>query len=219
MKIVLLGAPGAGKGTHAKRLSQELQIPHISTGDLLRSNVAAKSALGMEAKEYMNKGLLVPDALVTKMLTERFKQSDVKTGFLLDGYPRTMNQAKTLDEILSGLKMSIDYALNLDVSDQVVVQRLSGRLVCRKCGANFHRVNMPPKQAGKCDACGGELYQRDDDKEETIKNRLAVYKKEVSALLEYYQAQKKLRIVSADNGVQEVLQSIVRLLKPDAGTL
>ncbi len=214
MRLVLLGAPGAGKGTHAKMLSKELQLPHVSTGDLLRSNVANNTPLGQEAQGYMTKGLLVPDELVTKMLTERFKQPDVKKGFILDGYPRTINQAKTLDRILAEFTMTIDYALNLAVSDETVIQRLSGRLVCRACGANFHRVNMPPKKEGICDVCGGELYQRADDKEETIKKRLTVYKNEVAALLEYYQTQKKLRTVSADKSVEQVLQAIVRLISP-----
>ncbi|HOW42967.1 MAG TPA: adenylate kinase [Candidatus Omnitrophota bacterium] len=214
MRLVLLGAPGAGKGTHAKMLSKELKLPHVSTGDLLRSNVANNTPLGQEAQGYMTKGLLVPDELVTKMLTERFKQPDVQKGFILDGYPRTINQAKTLDRILAGFTMTIDYALNLEVSDETVIQRLSGRLVCRTCGANFHRVNMPPKREGICDVCGGELYQRADDKEETIKKRLTVYKNEVAALLEYYQTQKKLRTVSADKSVEQVLQAIVRLISP-----
>jgi adenylate kinase len=195
-------------------LSKELQLPHVSTGDLLRSNVANNTPLGQEAQGYMTKGLLVPDELVTKMLTERFKQPDVKKGFILDGYPRTINQAKTLDRILAEFTMTIDYALNLAVSDETVIQRLSGRLVCRACGANFHRVNMPPKKEGICDVCGGELYQRADDKEETIKKRLTVYKNEVAALLEYYQTQKKLRTVSADKSVEQVLQAIVRLISP-----
>jgi adenylate kinase len=195
MRLVLLGPPGAGKGTQAKGLAKELKLAHISTGDLLRQNVAAKTALGLEAKDYMNKGLLVPDTLVTKMLE--------------DGYPRTINQAKTLDSILSAKKMELDVVFDLDSSEPVIIQRLSGRLVCKKCGALFHKTNMPPKADMLCDNCGGALYQRDDDKEETIKKRLSVYRSEVAALLDYYRASKLLVTVSADDDAAVVLKQII----------
>jgi adenylate kinase len=206
MRLVLLGPPGAGKGTQAKGLAKELRLAHISTGDL---NVAANTALGLEAKDYMNKGLLVPDALVTKMLEERFGQPDVKQGFILDGYPRTINQAKTLDSILSAKKMALDVVFDLDSSERVIIQRLSGRLVCKKCGSLFHKTNMPAKVDMVCDNCAGALYQRDDDKEETIKKRLAVYRSEASALLDYYSASKLLVTVSADDDAAVVLKKII----------
>ncbi|HOU37251.1 MAG TPA: nucleoside monophosphate kinase, partial [Candidatus Omnitrophota bacterium] len=166
--------------------------------------------LGLEAKDYMNKGLLVPDSLVTMMLEDRFGQADVKNGFILDGYPRTLNQAKTLDAILARRAMKIDVVFDLDSSEAVIVQRLSGRLVCRKCGALFHRTNMPPKREGVCDQCGGQLYQRDDDKEATIKKRLAVYRSEVAALLEYYRTAGILTTISADDDAAVVLKKIIQ---------
>lgn len=210
MRIVLLGPPGAGKGTQAKAMARELKLAHISTGDLLRQNVAQSTQLGLEAKDYMNKGLLVPDTLVTRMLEDRFDQADVKQGFILDGYPRTLNQAKTLDAILAKRAMKINVVFDLDSSEPVIVQRLSGRLVCRKCGALFHRTNMPPKREGVCDQCGGELYQRDDDKEATIKKRLAVYRSEVASLLEHYRNAGILTTVSADDDAAVVLKKIIQ---------
>ncbi|MDD5730290.1 MAG: adenylate kinase [Candidatus Omnitrophica bacterium] len=211
MRIVLLDPPGAGKGTQAKVLAKELKLPHISTGDLLRQNVAQATELGKQAKDYMDKGLLVPDELVTKMLTKRFQQQDTKPGFILDGYPRNLNQAKVLEEILKKNNAPIDFVVYLDASAGVIIQRLSGRLVCKDCGVNFHRTNMPPKKEGVCDACGGKLYQRTDDKEETIKNRLAVYRKEVKDLALYYQKINKLHRISADDDAKVVLEKIVKL--------
>ena len=213
MNIVLLGPPGAGKGTQAKVLAKKLNVPHISTGDLLRQNVAAGSELGAKAKDYMNKGLLVPDALVTQMLGERFKQAELKTGFILDGYPRNLNQAKELDVLLATLSMRIDKAIDLVSSEAVIIQRLSGRLVCRTCGSLFHKTNMPPTKEGVCDACGGELYQRTDDKEETIRNRLVVYREEVAALLKYYKEKGLLVSVNADGEASLVLDKIIELLR------
>lgn len=212
MNIVLLGPPGAGKGTQAKVLAKKLGVPHISTGDLLRQNVAAGTPLGAKAKDYMNKGLLVPDELVGQMLEARLREDDVKKGFILDGYPRNLNQAKELDSLLGRLGMRIDKAIDLVASEQVIVQRLSGRLVCRKCGALYHRTNMPPKKAGVCDLCGGELYQRSDDKEETIRKRLAVYRDEVAALLKYYEEKGLLVRVPSDDEATVVLDRMLELL-------
>ena len=212
MRIVLLGPPGAGKGTQSKQLAQRLTLPHISTGDILRQNVARQTSLGNQAQDYMNKGLLVPDELVTKMLSDRFDQPDVKKGFILDGYPRNLNQAKVLDEILKLKNMKIDLVIDLDCSEPVIIQRLSGRLVCRKCGANFHKTNMPPKANGICDNCGGELYHRADDKVETIKKRLRVYRDEVSALIEYYQQHGLLKQVKADGQAELVLEEMLKLV-------
>lgn len=217
--IVLLGPPGAGKGTQAIRLAQELILPHISTGEILRQNVKDLTSLGEEAEDYMNRGLLVPDALVAKMLTERFDRPDVKKGFILDGYPRNISQAKTLDDILSSKKLDISTVFYLDTSDEVIIQRLSGRLVCKVCGLNFHIKNIPPKNKGMCDSCGGKLYQRKDDSEGTVKKRLEVYKKEAAALIEFYEAKQKLHRLSADGNSEDVLKQIVEVAQKCDDTL
>ena len=211
MYLVLLGPPGAGKGTQAKRLAEKLKLPHISTGDILRQNVKDATALGKEAKGIMDKGLLVPDDLVASMLDERFNNSDIKKGFILDGYPRTLTQAKTLDEILARKKLAVDLVVYLNTSDDVIIKRLTGRLVCSKCGANFHVVNMPPKAAGLCDNCQGSLYQRSDDNEVTVRKRLEVYKNEVASLIKYYNQQNKLHSLNADLDAFEVLEQITLL--------
>ena len=213
IRIILLGPPGAGKGTQSVKLAQQLSLPHISTGDLLRHNVKDGTELGKEAKDYMNKGQLVPDELVAQMLVKRFGMEDVKGGFILDGYPRNINQAKTLDGILKNKKMAIDMVIYLDTSDVVIIQRLSGRLVCSSCAANFHKTNMPPKVDGVCDHCKAKLYQRIDDKEETIKNRIVVYKNEVAALIKYYQDSNKLHSLNADGDAGIVLNKIMELAK------
>jgi len=219
MKIILLGPPGAGKGTQAKVLAKRLNIAHISTGDLLRQNVSCGTELGKLAQDFMNKGALVPDELVTKMLKARFDGQDVKNGFILDGYPRTIKQAESLDAILKERNLSIDKAIYLDTSDKVVIQRLSGRLVCRKCGANFHITNMPPKIDKICDNCSGELFTRVDDKEETIKNRLEVYKKESQPVINYYRKKEKLEPVVADGEANAVLDNVILLLKKQNDSL
>jgi len=213
MRLILLGPPGAGKGTQAIRLAQELGLPHISTGDILRQNVKEGTPLGKEAKDYMDRGLLVPDELLSKLLNQRFQQPDVGRGFILDGYPRNLNQAETLDEILKQRKMAVEQVFYLDTSDAVIIQRLTGRLVCSKCGANFHKTNMPPKIDGVCDHCGGSLYQRTDDKEETVRKRISVYKNEVSSLIKYYEDRKKLHRLSADIEAEIVLNKIIGLAK------
>lgn len=209
MRIILLGPPGAGKGTQAKELAKRLNLPHISTGDILRKNVAKNSDLGKRAKDFMNKGALVPDELVTQMLIERLSLVDTKGGFILDGYPRNLSQAESLDETLKAKKMDIDMAVYLDTSDSVIIQRLSGRLVCRSCGMIFHIKNMPPRKDKVCDSCGAELFQRSDDKEETIKKRLLVYKEESAPLIEYYGKKNKLFHLSADLDADIVLEKIV----------
>ncbi len=211
MRMVLLGPPGAGKGTQAKVLSSRLELAHISTGDLLRQNVKDSSDLGREAKGFMDKGLLVPDELVAKMLEERFSRPDIKRGFILDGYPRNLNQAKTLEAMLKDAGSGIDAVIYLDSSEKVIIQRLSGRLVCGSCGLNFHSTNMPPKTAGICDKCGGKLYQRSDDKEETVLRRLEVYRNEVASLIDYYEKEKKLYRISADKDAEVVLNEIMSL--------
>jgi adenylate kinase len=213
MRIILLGPPGAGKGTQAKILAERLNVPHVSTGDLLRENVKNHTALGQEAKDFMDRGLLVPDELVAKMLMERFNQADIRSGCILDGYPRNVHQAETLDEMLRIKDMNIDMVVYLDASEPVILQRLTGRLVCRNCGANFHIHNMPPKKISICDLCGGELYQRTDDKEETVRKRLEVYKKEVASLIKYYEKGAKLHRLSADEDARLVLDKILELGK------
>ena len=211
MNLVLLGSPGAGKGTQAKRLAEKLKLPHISTGDILRLNVKEGTDLGKQAKGIMEKGLLVPDDLVAQMLDKRFNNPDIKKGFILDGYPRTLAQAKTLDEILARKNMVVDLVVYLNASDEVIIKRLTGRLVCSKCGANFHVTNMPPKLKGVCDNCQGSLYQRSDDNEITVRKRLEVYKQEVASLIEYYNQGKKLRSLNADLDAQVVLGQIIAL--------
>ena len=213
MRIILLGPPGAGKGTQAKVLAENLKVAHISTGDILRQNVKEETSLGKEAKDYMERGLLVPDGLMAKMLKERFSQADVKSGFILDGYPRNLAQAKTLEEIFESQNIGIDWIIYLDSSEKVIVQRLSGRLVCSKCQANYHIKNMPPRKEGICDRCGGNLYQRSDDKVETIKRRLEVYRKESADLIDYYKKQGKLQRLDADSEASIVLDQIVALAK------
>ena len=212
-RVVLLGAPGAGKGTQAKRLAERLRVSHISTGDILRQNVKDGTGLGREARDFMERGLLVPDELMSKMLLERFSQGDIKQGFILDGYPRNLAQAKTLEVIFKQKSLDVDMVVYLDSSDAVIIQRLSGRLVCSVCGANFHVTNMPPKMKGICDKCQGSLFQRSDDKEETIRKRLEVYKNEVSGLIKYYQDSNKLYRIPADGDAGVVLEEIIALTK------
>jgi adenylate kinase len=211
MRIILLGPPGAGKGTQAIKLAQRLNLPHISTGDILRQNVTKQTELGKAAKDYMNKGLLVPDALVAKMLMQRIDEPDTKAGFILDGYPRNLNQAETLDKMLKDRGAKINLVIDLDSSEAVIIQRLTGRLVCRSCGMNFHKKNMPPKIEGICDSCGGKLYQREDDKEETVRKRLEVYRQETVSLINYYKKTGKLNRLSADGDPEVILNQIIAL--------
>ncbi|MFH1269602.1 MAG: adenylate kinase [Candidatus Omnitrophota bacterium] len=215
MNIILLGPPGAGKGTQAKALSQRLSLPHISTGDILRQNVSEGTELGRQAKDYMNRGALVPDELVTQMLKERISRPDIKDGFILDGYPRNISQAAALDGILNERGAAIDLVIYLDSSEPVIIQRLSGRLVCSACGANFHVTNMPPKVNMTCDNCGRELYQRSDDKDETVKKRLRVYVEESAPLIQYYNDKRKLHRLSADGDKGLVLNKVIELAKEE----
>lgn len=212
-RIVLLGPPGAGKGTQAKTLAKELNLPHISTGDILRQNVSQDSELGRKAKDFMNKGALVPDELVGDMLAERLSQSDTKNGFILDGYPRNISQAESLDKMLRKNNNSLELVVYLDTSEPVIIQRLGGRLVCSACGANFHTRNMPPKKDMLCDNCGARLYQRPDDNPETVKKRLEVYLKESSPVVRYYQERKKLYRLNSDLDAGVVLKEILGLAK------
>ncbi|HGE72917.1 TPA: adenylate kinase [Candidatus Poribacteria bacterium] len=213
MRIVLLGGPGAGKGTQAQKLSEKFSLPHIATGDILRQAVKDGTEMGIKAKSYMDKGLLVPDEVVIGIIKDRFNQDDVKSGFVLDGFPRTVPQAESLDSITKEMNMPIDAVVNIKTSPDVVVERLSGRRTCKECQTVYHIVYSPPKVDGKCDRCGGELYQRDDDKEETIRKRLDVYEKQTFPLLEYYKNSGKLLEVCGDVSIDEVFESIVQALK------
>jgi len=209
----LLGPPGAGKGTQSKRLAKRTGLLHVSTGDLLRENVSLGSELGQQAKGYMDKGALVPDELVIKMIAERIAQEDASGGFILDGFPRTIRQAESLDKLLQAHSLKINYVIYLDTSEGIIIQRLSGRLVCSKCQGNFHAKNMPPKVEMICDYCGGSLYQRNDDNPQTIRKRLDVYKDDSSPLIRYYEAQGILKRIDADRDAEPVLEEIVLLLK------
>lgn len=212
MKLVLLGPPGAGKGTLAGFLKDELDVPHVSTGDILREEMKNNTPLGQEVKQYVESGGLVPDEVVTKLVEHKFSSSaGIEKGYMLDGFPRTEKQAEDLDAILANLNKPIDYAVYLDSSLPVVIKRLTGRRVCRDCGAIFHVENMPPKQEGICDACGGEVYQRPDDNEETVKTRMDVYLKNTKPVVDYYEAQGKLKKVDADKDSKEVQQDLMKI--------
>lgn len=211
MNIVLLGPPGAGKGTQAKVLSKEYKIPHISTGDMLREAVKAGTKVGKLAKSYMDKGELVPDKVVVDITGERISQSDAKSGFLLDGFPRTDEQANELDLALDKTGKKIDTILYFKTSPEVSIARLSGRRVCPKCGSNFHIKNMPPKEKDLCDDCNSRLIQRDDDKSETVKRRLVVYENQTKSLIDYYQKKHILKEVSGDLEVNKLFYEIKKL--------
>jgi adenylate kinase len=213
MQIVLFGPPGAGKGTQAKFLSEEFNIPHISTGDILRENVRKGTALGIKAKSYMDKGELVPDQLLNDLVRSRLEEPDTKKGFLLDGYPRTIPQAKALDEIMDDLNRKLSAVVNIDVGTGALVKRLSGRRICRSCGASYHVSFNPPKVKDTCDTCAGELYQRADDTEEAIKNRLAVYKKQTQPVLDYYKKKGVLVDIDGDREIEEVKADVIKALE------
>jgi adenylate kinase len=213
MIIILFGPPGAGKGTQAKLLSDYLRIPHISTGDILRAQVKQGSLLGNKARSFMDKGELVPDELVTDMLFDNIRKQDVNKGFILDGFPRNVSQAKDLSNTLKDLGCQINLALYFETSKEVVVKRLSGRIVCKKCGRNYHVVNMPPKRKMICDDCSTELYQREDDKEETVINRLYVYLKQSMPVLGYYEKEGKLKRINGDAEANQVFGSLKETFK------
>lgn len=212
MKIIMLGAPGAGKGTQAKMIADKYQIPHISTGDIFRSNIKEGTELGKEAKTYMDKGLLVPDELTVKILLDRVAKDDCKKGYVLDGFPRTIPQAEVLDEALAKLNDKIDYAIDVDVPDENIIRRMSGRRACLACGATYHIEHIPPKTEGICDRCGKELVQRDDDKEETVKNRLNVYHEQTQPLIDFYTKKGILKTVDGTVDMKDVFAAIVKIL-------
>jgi adenylate kinase len=215
MRVVLVGAPGAGKGTQAKYISQHFEVPAISTGDIFRANLAARTPLGLEAKRYMDKGDLVPDEVTVGIVRDRLSNDDTATGFLLDGFPRTLPQAEALDQMLVELGQPIDAALELRVDEDEVVRRLSGRRTCRTCGHVWHTEFDPPKQEDVCDLCGGELFQRDDDKPETVRHRLQVYNDQTAPLVGYYRGRGLLRTIEAEGKVDEITQRAIDVLKAD----
>lgn len=212
MKIIMLGAPGAGKGTQAKQIADKYGIPHISTGDIFRANIKEQTALGMEAKQYMDKGQLVPDELTVKILLDRVAKDDCKAGYVLDGFPRTIPQAEVLDKAVAELNDKIDYAINVDVPDENIINRMSGRRACLKCGATYHLVHIPPKKEGICDTCGSELVLRDDDKPETVKKRLSVYHEQTQPLIDYYNKKGILKEVDGTKDMNDVFNAIVEIL-------
>jgi adenylate kinase len=213
MNMILLGPPGVGKGTEADLLSKRLNLDHISTGDMLRQEVRGDTALGKKAKAFMNEGKLVPDDLIMDMVKKRLKGKITKRGFVLDGIPRTLCQAEALEKILLEMNASLDFAINLQAKEGIIIERLSGRRVCRKCDALYHIKNMKPKRQDICDRCGGELYQRDDDKVSTIKERLRVYEDETHPLIEFYKGKGLLLTINADGDVEETYDKISKNVK------
>lgn len=213
MNLILMGLPGAGKGTQAEKIIAEYQIPQISTGDMFRAAIANQTALGLKAKEYMDRGDLVPDEVTNGIVKERLAQDDTKNGFLLDGFPRTLDQAKALDEMLADLGKKIDAVIDINVPEEVLVERLTGRYMCRSCGASFHKVFKPTKVEGRCDRCGGhEFYQRDDDKPETVKNRLAVNIKNSEPILAYYKEQGLLKSIDGNRDIDAVFKDVQAII-------
>lgn len=213
MKIVMLGAPGAGKGTQAKKISEKYHIPHISTGDIFRSNIKNGTELGTKAKTYMDQGLLVPDELVVDLVMSRFKEADCENGYVLDGFPRTIPQAEALDAALNAIGENMDYAINVEVPDERIVTRMSGRRACIACGGTYHLVSIPTKVEGICDTCGGELVLREDDKPETVLKRLAIYHEQTQPLIDYYTTQGILKEVDGTIGISDIFNQIVDILE------
>ncbi len=212
MKIIMLGAPGAGKGTQAKMIADRYGVPHVSTGDIFRANIKDGTELGKEVKRYMDQGLLVPDELTVKILMDRVGREDCRNGYVLDGFPRTIPQAEVLDKALAEMGDAIDYAINVDVPDETIIGRMTGRRACVSCGATFHIVHIPPKQEGICDACGKELKLRDDDKLETVKKRLSVYHEQTQPLIEFYTEKGILKTIDGTAEMQDVFTSITDIL-------
>ncbi len=207
LNIIMLGAPGAGKGTQARELSLKYNIPHISTGEILRESVKNRTSLGLKAKSYLDKGRLVPDDVIIDVVKERLSMDDCKNGFILDGFPRTIPQAEALNSHVRDVKV-----INIHVDESEIIKRLSGRRVCRKCGANYHIIYSPPRNEGICNMCGGELYQRDDDTADTIKARLQVYKNQTAPLIDYYKKKNVLFTVSGKGSIQDIFNEILKVL-------
>ena len=212
MKIIMLGAPGAGKGTQAKMIAEKCGSPHISTGDIFRANIKNGTELGAKAKEYMDKGLLVPDELVCDLVVDRIQQADCEKGYILDGFPRTIPQAEALEAALNAIEQKLDYAIDIDVPDENIINRMSGRRACVGCGATYHVVFNPTKVEGKCDVCGESLILRDDDKPETVKKRLDVYHTQTQPLIDFYSARKVLVEVDGTQSMDKVFEDIMKIL-------
>lgn len=213
LRLVLLGPPGAGKGTQASAITKKYNIPHISTGDIFRLNIKEGTDLGKKAKEYMDKGLLVPDDIVVSIVKDRLTKDDCKDGFLLDGFPRTVNQADALDIELEKMGFKLDKVINIDVEKDELINRAIGRRICKKCGATYHVEFNPPKQSGKCDVCGEGLYQRDDDTEETVSRRIEVYLKETKPLIDYYTKKGIILNIDGKQSIEKVYEDIVKSLE------
>lgn len=212
MRIIMLGAPGAGKGTQAKKIAEKYNIPHISTGDIFRANIKNGTELGVKAKSYMDQGLLVPDELVVDLVADRIQQDDAKAGYVLDGFPRTIPQAESLDAALAKMGQKIDYAIDVEVPDENIINRMSGRRACVKCGATYHLQYAKPKADGVCDVCGGKLILREDDKPETVQKRLSVYHQQTQPLIDYYENQNALKEVDGTKDMEDVFADIVSIL-------
>ena len=212
LKIIMLGAPGAGKGTQAKKIAAKYSIPHISTGDIFRANIKNNTELGQKAKTYMDKGELVPDELVVDLIMDRFKEADCANGYVLDGFPRTIPQAEALDKALNAQGEAVDFAINVEVPDENIINRMSGRRACVGCGATYHIQFNPTKVEGVCVACGEKLILRDDDKPETVKNRLSVYHEQTQPLIDYYAKKNVLAEVDGTKDMEDVFDAIVEIL-------
>ncbi|MCQ6276427.1 adenylate kinase [Bacillus sp. V3B] len=212
MNLVLMGLPGAGKGTQAERIVEKYGIPHISTGDMFRAAIKEGTDLGLQAKSFMDEGNLVPDEVTIGIVRERLSKEDCNQGFLLDGFPRTVAQADALESILSDLNKQINFVINIDVNQDILMERLTGRRICKSCGATYHLVFNPPAQEGVCDRCGGELYQRADDNEETVQNRLEVNLKQTKPLLDFYETKGYLRNINGQQDIRNVFADLDKLL-------
>jgi adenylate kinase len=210
MDVILLGPPGSGKGTQAQKMAERYHIPQISTGDILRGAVKERSPLGVEAKAYMDQGRLVPDEVVVGIVRDRVKAPDCNGGFILDGFPRTLTQAEALDATLQEMKRGIDHVVSIEVGNEELIKRLTGRRTCRTCGAMYHLIFNPPTKEGICDTCGGELYQRDDDQEETIRARLQVYGEQTAPLIAYYRKRGLLRTINGVGAIEKIFGEIVQ---------
>lgn len=214
MRTILMGPPGAGKGTQAAMLIERFSIPHISTGDMFRAAIKAGTSLGLKAKEYMDAGALVPDEVTIGIVKERLSEADCAQGFLLDGFPRTVAQADVLGAILDEMRIRLDGVINIEVDDEELLKRLTGRRICRRCGANYHQVFNPPAQTNICDKCQGELYQRSDDSLETAQNRLSVYNQQTEPLIKYYEQRALLKRIKGDQAIEKVFEDILKAMGP-----
>jgi adenylate kinase len=212
MNLILMGLPGAGKGTQAEKIVDEFHIPHISTGDMFRAAIKDETQLGIKAKSFMDKGELVPDEVTIGIVRERIEKEDCQKGFLLDGFPRTVPQAEALDHMLNEMNRKINFVIHIDVDKDILLQRLTGRRICKQCGATYHLIFNPPTNVGECDKCGGELYQRADDNEETVNTRLEVNIKQTKPLMDYYGSQDILRTINGEQEISTVFSDIEQLL-------